>query len=132
MAKGQSTRGKKKSDSGGDNGGSKGVALAESPSSDEVLDAETQQRYEQAKKSELTVRALQKMTVDELHELAKKEEVKEYSGLKKQELIFEILKAQIAKQGLMYGEGVLEVLPDGFGFLRSPAYSYLADERSDR
>ena len=69
---------------------------------------------------------LQKMTVDELHELAKKEDVQDYAGLKKQELIFKILQKHIAAQGLMYGEGVLEILPDGFGFLRSPEYSYLA------
>ena len=66
------------------------------------------------------------MTIDELHDLAKEEEIKNYAGLKKQELTFQILKARITKQGLMYGEGILEILPDGFGFLRSPEYSYLA------
>ena len=94
--------------------------------SDAQLDAETQQRYEQAKKSDLSVRDLQKMTVEDLHELAEKEGVKEYTGLKKHDLIFKILQTHITKQGLMYGEGVLEILPDGFGFLRSPEYSYLA------
>src|SRR5690606_6723502 len=49
-----------------------------------------------------------------------------YTGLKKQDLIFQILQKHVVKQGLMYGEGVLEILPDGFGFLRSPEYSYLA------
>ncbi len=93
---------------------------------DDELDAETQARYELAKKSDLSVRDLQKKSVDELHELARQEEIENYSGLKKQDLIFRILKSRIAKQGLMYGEGVLEVLPDGFGFLRSPEYSYLA------
>ena len=93
---------------------------------DEQLDAETQERYELAKKSDLAVHDLQKMAVDELHELAHKEGIEDYSGLKKQELIFKILKSRIAAQGLMYGEGVLEILPDGFGFLRSPEYSYLA------
>ncbi|MCH9023483.1 MAG: transcription termination factor Rho [Planctomycetes bacterium] len=49
----------------------------------------------------------------------------EYTGLKKQDLIFKILKERIQQNGLMYGEGVLELLPDGFGFLRSPEYHYL-------
>ncbi len=93
---------------------------------DEQLDAETQERYEQAKKSDLALHDLQKMSVDELHELAQKEGIEDYSGLKKQDLVFKILKSRITAQGLMYGEGVLEILPDGFGFLRSPEYSYLA------
>ena len=45
--------------------------------------------------------------------------------MRKQELIFKILKAQTEKNGLVFGEGVLEVLPDGFGFLRAPGYNYL-------
>ena len=96
------------------------------PQTDEQLDAETQARYEKAKKSNLSVHDLQKMTVEELHELAKKEGLKDYTGLKKQDLVFQILKKTASAQGLMYGEGVLEILPDGFGFLRSPEYSYLA------
>ncbi len=95
-------------------------------SSDAQLDAETQQRYEQAKKSDLSIRDLQKMSIEELHDMAKSEGVENYTGLKRQDLTFQILKSRIAKQGLMYGEGVLEILPDGFGFLRSPEYSYLA------
>jgi transcription termination factor Rho len=96
------------------------------PSSDAQLDADTQRRYEKAKKSDLTVHHLQQMEVDGLHDLAKSEGVTDYSGLKKQELIFKILQKHITDQGLMFGEGVLEILPDGFGFLRSPEYSYLA------
>jgi len=96
------------------------------PATDAQLDAEIQKKYEQAKKSDLSIRDLQKMSIDKLHELAKEEGVENYTGLKRQDLNFQILKAHIAKQGLMYGEGVLEVLPDGFGFLRSPEYSYLA------
>jgi transcription termination factor Rho len=72
----------------------------------------------------LHIGKLQKMTIAELHELARAEAVTEYTGLKKQDLIFKILKDRSTKSGLMYGEGVLEVLPDGFGFLRSPRYSY--------
>jgi len=65
------------------------------------------------------------MTVGELHEVATTEGLTEYTGLKKQDLIFKILKDRINRNGLMYGEGVLEILPDGFGFLRSPEYNYL-------
>ena len=93
--------------------------------SDESLDAETQERYEQAKRQDISIRDLQKMTVEQLHELAKTEQIENYAALKRHDLIFQILKVRIAKQGLMYGEGVLEVLPDGYGFLRSPEFSYL-------
>jgi transcription termination factor Rho len=63
--------------------------------------------------------------VHKLHEIAKVEGISDYVGLKKQDLIFQILRARIRQNGLMYGEGVLEILPDGFGFLRSPEYNYL-------
>ena len=69
---------------------------------------------------------LQKLNVSELHDLARKENIKEFSALKKQDLIFRILKERIRQSGLMYGEGVLEVLPDGYGFLRNPDYNYLS------
>ncbi|QQE11944.1 transcription termination factor Rho [Planctomycetota bacterium] len=95
-------------------------------SNDDQLDAETQERYEQAKKADFSIHDLQKMEVDELHEIAKKDGIHNYAGLKKQDLIFKILQKHITAQGLMFGEGVLEILPDGFGFLRSPEYSYLA------
>ena len=95
-------------------------------STDQELDAETQARYEQAKKADLSMRDLQKMSIEDLHGLAQKEGIEGYTTLKKQQLIFNILKSRIASQGLMYGEGVLEILPDGFGFLRSPDVSYLA------
>jgi len=125
MAKTQTYHGKKKSDQSTARRAASEEEAASS-SSDEQLDAETQARYEKAKRSELTVRDLQKMTVDELHDRAKKDQIEGYSSLKKQDLIFQILKSHISQQGLMYGEGVLEILPDGFGFLRSPDYSYLA------
>jgi len=67
---------------------------------------------------------LQKMTMKQLLEVARNEGIGNYSGLKKQELIFKILKGRVNKEGMVYGEGVLEVLPEGFGFLRSPDYSY--------
>ncbi|MDP3804444.1 MAG: transcription termination factor Rho [Candidatus Omnitrophota bacterium] len=61
----------------------------------------------------------------ELTKLAKELNVNGISGLKKQDLIFKILQAKTEKEGLIFGEGVLEILPDGFGFLRSPDYNYL-------
>jgi len=83
-------------------------------------------KYERIKKGELYLTDLQKITVAELHDIAKNENIKEYRGLKKQDLIFKILKERIRQNGLLYGEGVLEVLPDGYGFLRNPDYNYLS------
>ncbi len=89
------------------------------------LDAETHAKYEEIKRGNIHITELQRMSVSELHEVAKQENLEEFSGLKKQDLIFKILKQRINRNGLMYGEGVLEILPDGFGFLRSPEYNYL-------
>ncbi|MHC4244824.1 MAG: Rho termination factor N-terminal domain-containing protein, partial [Planctomycetota bacterium] len=86
----------------------------------------THAKYERIKKGNLYLTDLQKLNVSELHNLAKKEGIIEYSALKKQDLIFRILKERIRQNGLMYGEGVLEVLPDGYGFLRNPSYMYLS------
>lgn len=82
-------------------------------------------KYEEVKKSELYLTKLQKMTIAELVQVAKKEGMVDYSGLKKQDLIFRILKERANKNGLTIGEGVLEILPEGFGFLRSTDYNYL-------
>ncbi|MFA6355743.1 MAG: transcription termination factor Rho [Candidatus Omnitrophota bacterium] len=68
---------------------------------------------------------LKKMTIQELTKAAKDLSINSISGLKKQDLIFKILQAQAEKEGFMFGEGVLEILPDGFGFLRSSNYNYL-------
>ena len=82
-------------------------------------------RYEEAKKGDIHIAALQRMTMKELLDLARRENITEYTGLKKQDLIFRILKERTKLHGLMFGEGTLEILPDGFGFLRSPDYHYL-------
>jgi transcription termination factor Rho len=85
------------------------------------------ERYEQIKQSGDThIAELQKMSMTELIEEARKENLTDYAGIKKQDLIFRILKERVKLNGLMYGEGTLEVLPDGFGFLRSPDYHYLS------
>ena len=90
-----------------------------------ALDAEIQGKYELAKKDDLNLSALQKMGNDELFKVAKKEKLVDYQSLPKQKLIFEILKSRASKHGLMIAEGTLEIMPDGFGFLRSSEYSYL-------
>jgi transcription termination factor Rho len=66
------------------------------------------------------------MGVTALTKIAREHEIPGATGMRKQELIFEILRARAAKAGLIFSEGVLEVLPDGFGFLRAPDYNYLA------
>jgi transcription termination factor Rho len=68
---------------------------------------------------------LKDMSVSGLTQLAKQLEVQGATGMRKQELIFEILRARAEKSGLIFSEGVLETLPDGFGFLRAPDYNYL-------
>ncbi|MBU1727087.1 MAG: transcription termination factor Rho [Candidatus Omnitrophica bacterium] len=73
----------------------------------------------------LDIRNLKEMKITELSKIAKEFNVNGISGLKKQELIFKLLQAQAEKEGLMFGEGILEILPEGFGFLRSPNYNYL-------
>jgi transcription termination factor Rho len=73
----------------------------------------------------LNLQELKKMTVHQLMKLSKELDISGTSGLRKQELIFKILRAQAQKNGLLFGEGVLGILPDGFGFLRSPTYNYL-------
>ena len=83
-------------------------------------------KYERIKRGNLHITDLQNLEVTELHGLAKKEGIHDFIGMTKQQLIFRILKERIRQEGLMYGEGVLEILPDGFGFLRSPKYNYLA------
>jgi len=73
----------------------------------------------------LDIGSLKEIKITELNKLAKELNVNGVSGLKKQDLIFKILQAQAEKEGLMFGEGVLETLSEGFGFLRSPNYNYL-------
>ena len=68
---------------------------------------------------------LKDMSVTELTKVAKQLDVAGATGMRKQELIFEILKTRAEKSGLLFSEGVLETLPDGFGFLRAPDYNYL-------
>lgn len=68
---------------------------------------------------------LQRMKIEELYEVARKFKIQGIGGLSRQEVIFKILKTQTEKDGLIFAEGVLEILTDGFGFLRAPHYNYL-------
>ena len=68
---------------------------------------------------------LKTMKISELTEMAKEFKIEGASGMRKQELTFSLLQAHSARNGLIYGEGVLEILPDGFGFLRAPDANYL-------
>jgi len=71
------------------------------------------------------LRELKQKPMVELAQMAKELNIEGGAGLRKQELIFALLQAQAAKNGTIYGDGVLECLPDGFGFLRAPDYNYL-------
>ena len=73
----------------------------------------------------LDIEGLKKMKAAELNKIAKEMNITGVGGLKKSELIFRILEEQTAQEGLLFSKGVLEILPDGYGFLRSPNYNYL-------
>jgi transcription termination factor Rho len=73
----------------------------------------------------LNLAGLKDMSISELTHIAKEMGIEGATGLRKQELIFKLLAAQTEKSGLIFSEGVLETLPDGFGFLRAPEYNYL-------
>lgn len=89
-----------------------------SPNSNAVYSLDAEQ--------EINVTTLQKMSLEELQKYADDEGVGSSDGLDKHGLIAEILKGKIKSQGIMFGEGTLQILPDGFGFLRSPDYHYLS------
>ena len=73
----------------------------------------------------MNLKELKCKKINELMETAKQMGIEDYSSLRKQDLIFALLQSEIEKNGLIYGEGVIEILPDGFGFLRAPDYNYL-------
>ena len=110
-----------------------GAAVPESASddADEVgdgiadFDKEMHAKYERVKKGNLHIKDLQSMEIAQLHEMAKEEGIDDAASLTRQELVFKMIKMRVQQNGLMYGEGVLQILPDGFGFLRSPDYNYL-------
>ena len=74
---------------------------------------------------QVNISKLQQMTMAQLMKMAKNLKIEGIATLMKHQLILEILKARAVENGLMFGEGCLEILPDGFGFLRSQNYNYL-------
>jgi transcription termination factor Rho len=92
------------------------------------LDEEIE-KYENADETtlegRLDLKQLKEMTINELSGVARGISVENPTGMRRQDLIFRILQRQTEREGLIFGEGVLEVLPEGFGFLRAPEYNYL-------
>ena len=105
-------------DKDGDNGGSS-VATAEAP------EREGREGRDPREEGFLNLADLKEMSISKLTNIAKGMDVPGATGMRKQELIFKVLAAQTEKSGLIFSEGVLETLPDGFGFLRAPEYNYL-------
>jgi len=87
---------------------------------DEVVNT----RYEEIKRGTTYISQLQQMTVAQLMDIATEENIPDAHELRKQDLIYRIIKERVRQNGLMFGDGTLEVLPDGFGFLRLPDSSY--------
>jgi transcription termination factor Rho len=83
------------------------------------------QNGQSAPNGHLNILELKDMSISDLTHIAKDLDVEGYTGMRKQELMFEILRAQTEQSGLIFSEGVLECLPEGFGFLRAPDYNYL-------
>src|SRR5881392_4045400 len=100
------------------------IAVAEAPPAEPQR--EQRRRPEQTQAAEtIDIRVLKEMKLPDLSKLAKDLGIENATGMRKQDLIFSILQAQTEKSGLIFSEGVLECLPDGFGFLRAPEYNYL-------
>ena len=76
----------------------------------------------------MEISELEQMTIKDLQELAREQDIQGISGLKKQELIFRLLQAQTEQNGLIFGEGILEILPEGYGFLRRNGYTPSPDD----
>src|SRR5688572_26415088 len=91
----------------------------------EVARAPQQRRPDQPAAETLDIRVLKEMKLPDLTRTAKEHGIENATGMRKQDLIFAVLQAQTEKSGLIFSEGVLECLPDGFGFLRAPEYNYL-------
>src|SRR6266536_5558341 len=100
--------------------------VVEAPAPPPAEELRPQRRGEQTQAAEtLDIRVLKEMKLPDLSKLAKDLGVENATGMRKQDLIFSILQAQTEKMGLIFSEGALECLPDGFGFLRAPEYNYL-------
>ncbi|MEE9217551.1 MAG: transcription termination factor Rho, partial [Acidobacteriota bacterium] len=91
----------------------------------EAAETATTTATAEAPRSRLDIKSLKEKSISDLVSIARTLEVENATGMRKQEVIFKILQAQTEKEGLIFSEGVLEVLPDGYGFLRAPEYNYL-------
>ena len=105
--------------------GNRGTRSTRSTRSTRNSNSSTGNAEVHAREVAVDIAELKKRTISDLTARARELEIDGYSGMKKQDLIFKILQAEIESEGSLYGEGVLEILPDGFGFLRSPNYNYL-------
>jgi len=100
-------------------------AGASSPAPGAAAPPPRQSAPQQKPADALKITDLKDLSIQKLTQIAKDKNVVGATGMRKQDLIFQILKAQTEQSGLIFSEGVLEVLPDGFGFLRAPDYNYL-------
>ena len=101
------------------------MSIAESISRDEIRPLDDETRKEIPDEDVVDVTELQRMSATDLAKHAATQGIAESEGLTKRELIFLILKERVKNRGIMCGQGTLQILPDGFGFLRSPEYHYL-------
>ena len=107
-------------------GGNEPLSLAEEIAAEVKDGLDVTGHYESLKKGDIFITSLQNLSMQELVDLARTENLGDVSGEKRQDLVFRILKERIKLNGLMFGEGTLEILPDGFGFLRSADAHYLS------
>jgi transcription termination factor Rho len=105
--------------------GAPSVAPGPASGADRPFDKQRRAAQQQQGKNALDLVELKDMSIQNLNQIAKDLNVQGFAGFRKQELIFKILQVQAEKSGLIFSEGVLECLPDGFGFLRAPEYNYL-------
>ncbi len=99
------------------------LSLAETLS---IEEAKAKEGHKISEQDVINVAELQKLSVSELKKHAEQENAELRSGMQKRDLIMAILKSRVTSRGIMFGEGTLQILPDGFGFLRSPEYHYLS------
>jgi len=138
QGQGQGKRRKKKRNSGGGAkrrggpGGPPSIPAHALPSDDELrIEAEELEKTlktkagKEAKKNALHLDNLQRMPLKELHDLAEEQGIEDFHQTPRQDLIFKVMKTWAEGGGLIYGAGTLEILKEGYGFLRSPLYSYL-------
>ena len=92
---------------------------------DDEIEKYEKQAAEAAQEGRADLKQLKEMSINELSSAARAVGVESPAGMRRQDLIFGILQRQTEREGLIFGEGVLEVLPEGFGFLRAPEYNYL-------